>query len=130
MAWYDQKSNEIGDTAFVKTNICFCFIVDWDFDECMNDAEINSLSKQLMFGYAENRKATKPVNLVFTGCKGERFKSQLQVQSNGGWNVDVHEKCYTEVFDKDKLVYLTADSEHTLERFEEDKIYIYIYKLI
>ena len=90
----------------------------------MNDAEINSLSKQLMFGYAENRKATKPVNLVFTGCKGERFKSQLQVQSNGGWNVDVHEKCYTEVFDKDKLVYLTADSEHTLERFEEDKIYI------
>ena len=89
----------------------------------MNDGEISSLWKQLMFGYANNRKAPKPVNLVFTGWKGKRFNSQLQIQSNRKWNVDVHEKWYTEVFDKEKLVYLTADSENTLERFDEDKIY-------
>ena len=99
-------------------------IIDWDFEEQMVDKEMNSLSKQLMYGYAANKKSVKPVNLIFTGWKSKKLTDRLVTHGSQNWVVDIHEQCYIEIFDKESLVYLTADSENTVDKFEEDKIYI------
>lgn len=126
---------------------CMKLIVDCDFADHMKDTELNSLSKQLMYGHAENKKAPKPVNLILTGCVSSKLRGRLTSTGADNWGIDIYPKddpaeqpagkegdtadnstpkkaCYTELFDKDKLVYLTADSENTIEKFEDDKIYI------
>ena len=35
-----------------------------------------------------------------------------------------HEKPYDEVFEKDRLVYLTSDSKNVLTEIDENKIYV------
>lgn len=45
-------------------------VIDCDFEQYMIDKEMNSLSKQLMYGYATNKKAERPVNMILTGLKG------------------------------------------------------------
>ncbi|CAH2074066.1 unnamed protein product, partial [Iphiclides podalirius] len=40
------------------------------------------------------------------------------------WDIEYHEKRYLELFPKDKLVYLTSESDNIIETFEEDTYYI------
>ena len=107
----------------------------------MTDKELNSLGKQLKYWHSENKKAQKPINLILTGWVSEQFQGRLIANNAQHWGIDIHPKVkteeekkedskedekswYSEIFDKDKLVYLTADSPNTLEAFEDDKIYI------
>ena len=38
--------------------------------------------------------------------------------------VQFHEKHFTDVFDKDKIVYLTSESDNVVEEIDQDKVYI------
>jgi tRNA (guanine9-N1)-methyltransferase len=38
--------------------------------------------------------------------------------------VHFHEKHFTDVFDKDKIVYLTSESDNVVEEIDQDKVYI------
>ena len=40
------------------------------------------------------------------------------------WDIKFEEKDYTELFDKSDIVYLTAESDNTLETLEPNKVYI------
>lgn len=40
------------------------------------------------------------------------------------WAVNFHKESYIDVLEKDKLVYLTADSEETIDELNPDDIYI------
>jgi len=128
----------------IKT--CMKVVIDCDFAECMSDKELNSLSKQIMYCHSENKKSIKPVNLILTGWGDSSFQGRLNQHSAYNWGIDIYPKkeesgenqdeeskeeakgeshsWYSQLFDKTKLVYLTADSPNTLESFDDDKIYI------
>jgi tRNA (guanine9-N1)-methyltransferase len=38
--------------------------------------------------------------------------------------VNLHEKHFTDLFSKEKIVYLTAESDHLIDKIEDDHVYI------
>lgn len=114
---------------------CMKVVVDCDFSELMKDGELNSLCTQLMYGHSENKKSENPVKLIITGINSTKLQGRFKAHSAANWGVDMYPsldqenlsantKNYIDLFDKEKLVYLSADSENTLEKLEDDKIYI------
>ena len=48
----------------------------------------------------------------------------VALHSNNFMQVVFHEKPYDEVFEKDRLVYLTSDSKNVLTELDENKVYV------
>lgn len=100
--------------------------IDLDFDDLMTDRDISKSVKQCLRIYTINRRNQQPCKLHFTGIT-EGGKIHECFKKNDGyenWDLEWHYKQHTEVFEKDKIVYLTSDSEHVLDKLEEDTIYI------
>ncbi|KAH8151739.1 uncharacterized protein LAJ45_04361 [Morchella importuna] len=103
-------------------------ILDCGFDDKMHDKEIVSMSSQLTRCYAFNRAAPRQFKLAVTSLNG-RLLARFQ---NGLSNHHLHWKGITfsdseyEVTDENrgKLVYLTADSEDTVEDLVPGTSYI------
>ncbi|XP_059624861.1 tRNA (guanine(9)-N1)-methyltransferase [Cornus florida] len=101
-------------------------VVDLEFSDLMTPSEINSLVQQIMYCYAVNGKSASPGHLWLTGCQGE-MESQLQrLPGFEKWVIEKETQPYIEAFQdqKENLVYLTADSETTLDELDLKKIYI------
>ncbi|KAL7276279.1 tRNA (guanine(9)-N(1))-methyltransferase [Rhizina undulata] len=104
------------------------FILDCGFDELMTDKEVVSLSSQLTRCYSANRQSNHQVSLQLTSLNGrllDRFQGVLKDQHLKWKNVTFLPEEYdiSEV-NKENLVYLTADSDDTIEELEPGKSYI------
>lgn len=96
----------------------------------MTFKEINSLSLQLRYCYATNKRSKNPVYLSVSSLSGQTRGLLDKVcgfpDQWAGRAFSCSEKPL-EVFHakaRDRLVYLTSDSENTLEQLEDDKIYV------
>nr|CAB3267255.1 tRNA methyltransferase 10 homolog A-like [Phallusia mammillata] len=95
--------------------------VDLSFDKLMTNRDIQKLGKQIAWCYKENRRSTHPVQYHICGLE-ERLGSSLD-PSYKNW--DVHfDKAPLESFPKDKITYLTAESENVLEEFKPGIVYV------
>ncbi|KAJ1920465.1 tRNA (guanine(9)-N(1))-methyltransferase [Mycoemilia scoparia] len=103
-------------------------IFDMSFDHLMQDNEIVSISKQIEHAYAANKTATRHTDLCITHLDG-RLKTRLdtRITDHKMWlpeYIKFYEEDYLDLFPKDKLVYLTADSPNILSTLDMDNIYI------
>ncbi|PRP78224.1 RNA (guanine-9-)-methyltransferase domain-containing protein [Planoprotostelium fungivorum] len=99
-------------------------IFDLDFDSLMLDKEIRSLSSQLVFCYASNKKLETPVHMAFTSFNG-RLADQLKLHNGfSHWKIDMHPEHFSKVYPLEKTVYLTAESDTVLQDIESDKHYV------
>ncbi|KAI0511680.1 hypothetical protein KFK09_012312 [Dendrobium nobile] len=101
-------------------------VLDLEFSDLMSPTEIQSLAHQIMYCYAANGKCEYPAHLWLTGCNGN-IGSQLQrLPGYDKWIIEKESRPYIEVFQdhKEKLIYLTADAETTLEELDTNRIYI------
>ncbi|KAF0378038.1 tRNA m1G methyltransferase Trm10 predicted [Gigaspora margarita] len=101
-------------------------VIDLSFDSMMTDTEITSVSSQLTRCYSANRSTSHAVNLFFTSY-GQRIQNRFdtKIQSHINWKDVVFDtKSYLERFDKDDLVYLTADATDVIDELDENKVYI------
>lgn len=99
---------------------------DLSFDDLMIDKDLSSCASQLLRVYTNNRRAKRPIPVHFTGLS-EDGKLYEKLQRNEGWkNWDVipHKESFMELFDKDKIIYLTSDSETVLDVLEKGAVYI------
>ncbi|KAK3158965.1 hypothetical protein QOZ80_2AG0143980 [Eleusine coracana subsp. coracana] len=102
-------------------------VLDLEFAQLMRPNEIHSLTKQIMYCYAVNRRSANPAHLWLTGCNGEMA---THLQKNCGYDrwsfIEKEAKSYLEAFEdrKENLVYLTADAETVLDDLDMSKIYI------
>lgn len=92
----------------------------------MNDRQIASLVLQMSQTYGVNKKRENPLRLHFSSMRshiGERMRELQQVHN---WRAFFHEDSFMEEFGhvKERMIYLTPDSEHTLESIGEDDILI------
>lgn len=100
--------------------------IDLSFDDLMIDKDLSSCASQLLRVYTNNRRAKRPIPVHFTGLN-EDGKLYEKLQKNEGWkNWDIipHKEGFMELFDKDKIIYLTSESETVLDTLEKDAIYI------
>jgi len=100
-------------------------VIDLDFYELMNDRDLRMLLKQVKACYSENRKQDHPVQLCVTSFKEQLKDLFIQLQPGlTNWDLRMEDQSYLDLFEKEKIVYLTSDSENILETLEEDKHYI------
>ncbi|CDH58768.1 trna (guanine-n-)-methyltransferase [Lichtheimia corymbifera JMRC:FSU:9682] len=100
--------------------------IDCSFSSYMNEKEVKSLQAQLVRCYSANRHCERPMHLTITSfddlLKG-MFDTKEPTYSN--WkDITFTNDTYLDKFDKSKLVYLSADSDNTIEKLDEDKVYI------
>lgn len=101
-------------------------VIDLSFDDLMAEKDLGSCSAQLMRIFSDNRRAKQPIPIHFTSLK-EDGKLYEKLERNEGWkNWDVirHEESYLDLFEKDKIVYLTSESNNVLESLEKGTTYV------
>jgi len=102
-------------------------VIDCDWENLMDIKDIQKLAKQIQYSYTTNRRLDNPLQFFVTGLKqGSMLKRKLDNDYAGYTNWDVYFKSesYDQCFEKEKIVYLTSESENTLDKLEEDKVYI------
>ncbi|XP_077338606.1 tRNA methyltransferase 10 homolog C [Lithobates pipiens] len=103
-------------------------VFDMVYDRYMSKKEIENTVRQLMMSEGLNRKSLDPFHIHFCNFQpGGAYHSELVKRYGETWNnllITATEKCHSDIFPRDKLVYLTADSPNLLKEFDHDKIYI------
>ncbi|KYQ47060.1 RNA (guanine-9-)-methyltransferase domain-containing protein 2 [Trachymyrmex zeteki] len=98
--------------------------IDLSFDELMIDKDIAKLTKQILRCYTLNRRAMAPMQFSLTSFTG---KSRTSMEKHNGykhWDVSFHTEPYINVYPKDKIIYLTSESNNVIDRLEHDCIYV------
>ncbi|XP_030758840.1 tRNA methyltransferase 10 homolog A-like [Sitophilus oryzae] len=101
-------------------NIC----IDLSFIGLMTNRYKSETGRQIRKVYEENRAAKAPLHVHltrYTGLAKERLRKRGVTQEA---DLHFHEGHYLDVFEKDRLIYLTSDSKNVLDRLEENKVYI------
>lgn len=101
-------------------------VIDLQFGELMLPHEHRSLAHQLMYCYSANSRADKPCRLCFAGMSGPLLEEMQRTPGYDRWPVLKESRPYFDAFAdrKGDLVYLTADSDVVLEKFDEREIYV------
>ena len=102
----------------------FKVIIDCSFEEEHSDNGLRSLTQQIMYAYGVNRRSVKPCYMYITGV-GDATQNKLAKTHTENWlATTVHREPYQDVVKDKKLVYLTADSPHTITSLDENCAYI------
>ena len=76
-----------------------------------------------MYCHALNKRAEHPIDFIVTGVS-DSLKEEINKVSWGKWSLDLLSENYISLYPKEKLIYLTADSDTELDSFDKDFIYI------
>lgn len=104
-------------------------VFDCSYDEYMTKRESINAAKQLMLCFATNRNHTEPFdlhfcNVNFNSTTMHYLEKHIPTMREPEFPLNLHEECFTKVFPKEKLVYLTPHCKENLEEFNHDDVYI------
>uniref|UniRef100_A0AAG5DF53 RNA (guanine-9-)-methyltransferase domain-containing protein 1 n=1 Tax=Anopheles atroparvus TaxID=41427 RepID=A0AAG5DF53_ANOAO len=104
-------------------------VIDCSYDEYMNDKEMRNTAKQLMLCFAQNRSHPEPFNVHhcnadFSKTTMKQLEKHLVQIRQPEFPFNITERSYTDLFPKDRLVYLTPHCKNDLTEFNPDDIYI------
>ena len=110
----------------VKSDIKIVF--DMSFGDVMNQKDCGKSLKQLLRCYSFNRRLETPMQMYVTGLKGQCETEMERHEGYKNWDCKFSSEDFTEVFKempKDKIVYLTSESDNVLgDKLESDCVYI------
>lgn len=127
-----RRQNEFWQTVKLPlAKQSFQIALDCSFESQMMEREIASLSQQLRYCYAYNKKANTPCLVGVTSLE-EGSETLTRLQKETGFEEWANrlftrtdkglEEYYADQLSK--VVYLTSDSETILDTLEDDKIYV------
>lgn len=106
-------------------------IFDCSFDETMSHIELKSNGRQLHYCFAWNRRQKKPfdfhlcnMNMSIHEGTMHWLQKHIPTVSQTKFPLTIHEKCFTELFPRERLIYLSPDSEHDLIEYDGDDIFV------
>lgn len=104
-------------------------VIDCSYDDQMNRHEAVNTAKQLGLCFAENRLHDQPFDLHYCNASLNKLTMktvyrQIPTMFDPDFPMNVHEKCFTELFPKKNLVYLTPHCRTELIEYNPDDIYI------
>lgn len=98
--------------------------IDLSFDDLMINKDIAKMTKQILRCYTLNRRASAPMQFSVTGFNGKAAKDMQKHNGYEHWDVKFHPESYLDIYPKDKIVYLTSESENVIESLEQDSVYV------
>lgn len=98
--------------------------IDLSFDDLMIDKDIAKLTKQILRCYTLNRRAAAPMQFSLTNFTGKCAADMQKHSGHEHWDVNFCTDSYLDIHPKDKIVYLTSESENTIDHLEDDSVYI------
>lgn len=98
--------------------------IDLSFDHLMIDKDMGKVIKQILRVYTENRRAKAPMQLHLTSFNGRAKDEMAKHNGYENWDMYFHSENYLEAFPKEKLVYLTSESDNVITELQQNKIYI------
>lgn len=104
-------------------------VFDMSYDANMSNQELRNSVSQLMEVEGWNRRAVEPFHLHFCNLRaGGAYEKELINQYGAeAWDcrlLTTTHRQHVDVFPREQLVYLTADSPNVLRRFDHSKVYI------
>lgn len=126
----------IGNQAFRKLNKIKLararlrspkLIIDCAFEEEMSRKQSESAGRQMFTSFISNRGKKTPFDLQFYNVKldGIPFKCfEKNMPTIRQLPVIIRSHCFTEDYPRHRLVYLSPDSDNTLEELNADDVYI------
>ncbi|XP_014741209.1 PREDICTED: mitochondrial ribonuclease P protein 1 [Sturnus vulgaris] len=103
-------------------------VFDMSYEKEMSVREVTNTVRQLVLSESCNRRSVDPFHIHFCNFKDDSlYQREFIKHYREAWDkllITVTDQCYTEIFPKDKLIYLTADSPKVMKTFDHDKIYI------
>jgi len=94
------------------------------FVEMANDRELRSLSRQLAFCIAANKRAPKPGSLHFTSFSGPLREFSVAKMRSDQWLAHQYQASALEIFSKKDIIVLSPDAEDPLEEIDPSKVYL------
>ncbi|NXX22405.1 TM10C methyltransferase, partial [Podargus strigoides] len=103
-------------------------VFDMSFEKDMSVREVADTVRQLVLSEGFNRRSVDPFHIHFCNFQDDSlYHKEFIKHYKEAWGkllITVTDQCYTDVFPRDKLVYLTADSPKVLKTFDHNKVYI------
>ncbi|KFP95901.1 Mitochondrial ribonuclease P protein 1, partial [Leptosomus discolor] len=103
-------------------------VFDMSYEKDMSVREVENTVRQMVLSEGFNRRSVDPFHIHFCNFRDDSlYHKEFIRHYREAWGkllITVTDQCYTEVFPKDKLVYLTADSPRVMKTFDHNKIYI------
>ncbi|CAJ1049853.1 tRNA methyltransferase 10 homolog C [Xyrichtys novacula] len=104
-------------------------VFDMSYESNMNMREVGNTVSQLMEVEGWNRRAKEPFHLHFCNLQKEGVLMQELLKRYGEkvWEhllITTSERRHVDLFPREQLVYLTADSPNVLRKFDHSKVYI------
>ncbi|OZJ04393.1 hypothetical protein BZG36_02412 [Bifiguratus adelaidae] len=103
--------------------------IDCAFDDLMMDKEIKSMLQQITRCHSQNRLTQHPIPFTVTSQDkntskiAQGFKSRHDDHSRWA-HVKWETRPIEQIFDKDELIYLSADATDVCETLDESKVYV------
>ncbi|CAO1432244.1 unnamed protein product [Diamesa hyperborea] len=104
-------------------------VLDCSYDQHMNPREAQNASKQLMYCFAENRMNDEPFDLHYCNVDlqspaSKHLANYIPKMLDDDFPMNIHQESFLDVFDKNRLVYLTPHCQNDLVEYCHDDIYI------
>ncbi|EGG22212.1 Putative RNaseIII [Cavenderia fasciculata] len=99
-------------------------IFDFQHASLMGQREIKSLITQISFAYGNTLRLERPLFMDFCSFTGPVKESFEALQGYINWKVGRHEQSYMDLYKKEELVYLTAESPNIIKELDPTKKYI------
>ncbi|XP_035507769.1 tRNA methyltransferase 10 homolog C [Morone saxatilis] len=104
-------------------------VFDMSYESNMGRREIENTVHQLMEAEGWNRRATEPFHLHFCNLQPDMAYEKELLKRYGAetWArlcVTATDRQHVDLFPREQLVYLTADSPNVLRKFDHSKVYI------
>ncbi|KAI1287417.1 Mitochondrial ribonuclease P protein 1 -like protein [Halotydeus destructor] len=105
------------------------FVFDFDYEDIMRKQDVINLAKQLACCYGANYTSKSPFDLYFCNYKVPSLTDEYMSKAIGNLYesqtfIEKSDKCYTEIFPKDRLIYLTPNASTKLQDIDDDDIII------
>jgi len=107
-------------TSTCKVGVVF----DLQFEALMNQRDLGKTLKQVMKCYSLNRRMENPMQLYMTSFTGRVEEDMSKNEGFKNWDMNFRTARYDAALPKDKIVYLSSESEQVLSELEADKYYV------
>jgi len=107
-------------TSTCKVGVVF----DLQFEALMNQRDLGKTLKQVMKCYSLNRRRENPMQLYMTSFTGRVEEDMSKNEGFKNWDMNFRTARYDAALPKDKIVYLSSESEQVLSELEADKYYV------